>query len=362
MRKNEPKASKINEFRLIRSANINFVENSNIKRKQLGKRGLHLNIQANKMLARNLLNAIRHWYNVGSSDLVFNYVDTDFKNVNIINSNKNPTNLGESENIDEISNSLNNDIPSLINLRKDHLKNPILSYLNIKSFEAYLITFDILCTDETKIDSSYPDSQFHIDGYQFPPFHKDRNKHRGSKIIYIRKEGIIAKRIKHFEEGFGETIWLEFTLSKKQWCVLFVYRPPQNNSKALFFNEISIILNQITNKYESFMIMGDLNKDTTDKTKDKCNYFSHLSDTFSLTNIINGKACFKAQKGTSIDVFLTNRLGSFHKTDIFETGISNHHKLILSVFRSYFTRIPPKTIKYINYKNFNETVFLHDFD
>ena len=60
MRKDEPKASKINEFRLIKSANINFVENSNIKRKQLGKRGLHLNIQDNKMLARILLNAIRH--------------------------------------------------------------------------------------------------------------------------------------------------------------------------------------------------------------------------------------------------------------------------------------------------------------
>ena len=29
---------------------------------------------------------------------------------------------------------------------------------------------------------------------------------------------------------------------------------------------------------------------------------------------------------------------------------------------SYFTRIPPKTIEYRNYKNFNETVFLHDLD
>ena len=85
------------------------------------------------MFARNLLNAIRNWYNVGSSDLVFNYVDTDLKNVNIINSNKNSTNRGESENIDEISNSLSNDISSLINLRKDFSKNPILSYLNINS-------------------------------------------------------------------------------------------------------------------------------------------------------------------------------------------------------------------------------------
>ena len=81
----------------------------------------------------NLLNAIRNWYNGCSSDLVFNYVDTSFKNVNIINSNENSTDQGEGENIDEISNSLNNDISSLINLRKDFSENPILSYLNINS-------------------------------------------------------------------------------------------------------------------------------------------------------------------------------------------------------------------------------------
>ena len=94
MRMDEPKAAKIYEEvnHLIKSANINFVGNSNIKGKQLGKRGLHLNIQGNKMFVRNLLNAIRNWYNVGSNDLVFNFVDTDFKNVNIINSNKNSAN------------------------------------------------------------------------------------------------------------------------------------------------------------------------------------------------------------------------------------------------------------------------------
>ena len=99
LRTDEPKASKTNEEvnRLIKLVNINFVENSNIKGKQLGKRGLDLNIQGDKMFARNLLNAIRNWYNVGSSDLVFSYVDTDFKNVNIINSNKKSTDRGETE-------------------------------------------------------------------------------------------------------------------------------------------------------------------------------------------------------------------------------------------------------------------------
>ena len=89
---------------------------------------------------------------------------------------------------------------------------------------------------------------------------------------------------------------------------------------------------------------------------------SDLCDTFSLTKIINGKTRFKARKGTSIDVLLTNRPRSFHKTGIFETGFSDHHKLILSVFRSYFIRIPLKTIEYKNYKNFDQTVFLHDLD
>ena len=104
--------------------------------------------------------------------------------------------------------------------------------------------------------------------------------------------------------------------------------------------------------------MGDLNIDTADITKNACNYLSDLCDTFSLTNIINGKTCFKAQKGTSIDVLLTKRPGRFQKTGIFEAGFSDYHKLILSVFPSYFTRIPPKIIEYRNYKKFNDTVFL----
>ena len=136
-------AAKINEEenRLIKLVNISFVKNSNIKGKQLGKRGLYLNIQGTKMFARNLLNAIRIWYNVGSSDFFFNFVDTDFKNVNIMNNNKNTMDERESENIDEISNSLNNHISSLINLSKD-----FLFYLNINSLWS---NFDIIweCSD-----------------------------------------------------------------------------------------------------------------------------------------------------------------------------------------------------------------------
>ena len=42
MRKDESKAANEEVNRLIKSVDINFVENSNIKGKQLGKRGIHL--------------------------------------------------------------------------------------------------------------------------------------------------------------------------------------------------------------------------------------------------------------------------------------------------------------------------------
>ena len=51
---------------------------------------------------------------------------------------------------------------------------------------------DILCIDETKLDSSFPDAQFKIGGYQFPPFRKDRNTKGGGKLVFIR-HGLLVK-------------------------------------------------------------------------------------------------------------------------------------------------------------------------
>ena len=180
-------------------------------------------------------------------------------------------------------------------------------------------------------------------------------------MVYII-DGIIAKRLENLEGIHSETICLELTVSKKNWCTTFAYRPPSNDNKAIFFNEITTSLSHITNLYDYFVKMGDLNIDTSDKTKDTSCYLSDLFDSFSLKNIITGKACFKKTTGTSIYILLTNRPRSFLKTGIFETGLSDHHKLILSFFRSYFSRIPPKTIQYRKYKTFKESSFLYELD
>ena len=68
----------------------------------------------------------------------------------------------------------------------------------------------VLCIDETKLSESFPDAQFHIEGYQYPSFRKDHNKNGGGKIVYV-KEGFIAKRIENINI---HTIYIEITISK----------------------------------------------------------------------------------------------------------------------------------------------------
>ena len=105
---------------------------------------------------------------------------------------------------------------------------------------------DIVCIDETKIYPSFPDSQFHIDEYQFPPFRRDWNKKGGEKVAFVR-EDIIAKGMKELEGQTYEIICIEVTFFKKNWSVVSAFRPPGNTNKHTFFHELSISLDQFTN-------------------------------------------------------------------------------------------------------------------
>lgn len=54
-------------------------------------------------------------------------------------------------------------------------------------------TIHTLCIDETKLDNSFPDSLFKIDGYQFSTFRQARNVKGDGKIVFIRHELIFKK-------------------------------------------------------------------------------------------------------------------------------------------------------------------------
>ena len=109
------------------------------------------------------------------------------------------------------------------------------------------------------------------------------------------------------------------------------------------------------------MFIGDLNIDLSIPNNDRNHFLENICDTFDLTNIVNGKTCFMSEKGTSIDVMLTNKPRSFFKTYTIETGLSDHHKLILTFLRSHFSnKLKPKNIVYRDVKNIDFAKFEND--
>ena len=83
------------------------------------------------------------------------------------------------------------DLDGLNRLSKEYQNNPVIGYLNINSLRNKIndlikickkAQIHVLCIDETKLDKSLPDAQFHIEGYQYPAFRKDRNKNGGGNL------------------------------------------------------------------------------------------------------------------------------------------------------------------------------------
>ena len=67
------------------------------------------------------------------------------------------------------------------------------------------------------------------------------------------------------------------------------------------------------------------------------------------------------KKQIYIDLFLTYTF-VFSKTHVRETGLSDYHKLIVTFFKTFFSRLRPKILSDGNYKNFDESKFLNDLN
>ena len=85
-------------------------------------------------------------------------------------------------------------------------------------------------------------------------------------------------------------------------------------------------------------------------------------NTYNLFSLFKGLACFKTSKGRSIDLALTNKKHSFMKNQLFETEFNDHHHLIYTMSKSTFVKLPPKIIKYREFKNFSTENFQTDLE
>ena len=228
----------------------------------------------------------------------------------------------------------------------------MIGYLNIISIKDKIVQLtdicktspiEILCIDESKLDSSFLNAQVQLPDYQFPPFQRVQNSSVGGWIAYIRNR-IIPKRLIVYETQNPESICVEITTNKRKWGILFAFKPPNNSNLKLFFDDVTQSANQLLTKFGNIFVAGDFNLDTGSKNWNNCH-------TFDLTNLMNVKACFNsATSQPSSDVILTNSPRSFQKAAAITTGFNDYHKIIITTLWSSYTCELPRNIIYRNLK------------
>ena len=124
---------------------------------------------------------------------------------------------------------------------------------------------------------------------------------------------------------------------------------------------MNVCLSKAFDKYQNIILIGDLKIDINIQNYDIHHFLSDLYDSYDLTNMVKEKTCFMSQQGSSIDIISTNKPKSFFKSYTIETGLSDHHKMIITFLRNHNSiKLKPKNIIYRDVKNMDFDKFEDD--
>ena len=209
---------------------------------------------------------------------------------------------------------------------------------------------DILILTETELDSNFQTSEFCIEGYS-KPYRRDRNRNGGGILIYVR-EDIPSKELLKFKFPSDiEEIYIEMNLRKTKWLFLGTYHPP-SQSDNYFFQNIGSSIDFYCQYYEKFLLVGDFNAEDTEP------HLAEFLRNYDVKNIVKNKTCYKNINNPScIDLFISNCFRHFHGTVALSVGMSDFHKLVVTVLKCTLKTGKPKNVSYRNYKKFNNENF-----
>ena len=151
-----------------------------------------------------------------------------------------------------------------------------------------------------------------------------------------------------------EALLIELNLRKRKWLLCCSHNPHKNLIVA-HLRETQVALDVLSSKYENIIIIGDFNLEPKESAMiDFC-------QAYNMENLINNFTCYKnPNKPTCIDLMLTNKPRFFKNSSLFETGLSDFHKMTLPVMRAYFVKQTPKVVYYRDYKKFSNDYFRND--
>ena len=85
---------------------------------------------------------------------------------------------------------------------------------------------------------------------------------------------------------------------------------------------------------------------------------SGFCDTFGLKSLIKDAACYKnPENPSSTDLILTNNPRSFQNSCVIEIGLSDFHRMVVTVMNTSFERLKTRVINYRECKSFKNKLF-----
>ena len=192
------------------------------------------------------------------------YVSTDNNENDTFPSNDSSCNTNPGNVDDHVSSGYSSDASNPVNILKSlkskNTEKIVIAQLNINSLPHkfdQLVTIidgnvDILVITETKLDETYTNSQFKIDGFS-SPYRLDRNREGGGIIVFIREDIPSKILTKHTLPEDIEAILIEINLRKNKFMLLATYHPP-SQSDQYFFDNINTALDRYAGNYDKVLL------------------------------------------------------------------------------------------------------------
>ena len=183
----------------------------------------------------------------------------------------------------------------LSDLQSTNPSNLSFCYHNINSVRNKFADFqeiingnvDVVSIAKTKIDASFPSTQFVFEGYHWP-YRLDISSKSGGILVYVKS--LIPSCLLFCENLCNSilTVSFEINLRKEEWLMISISRPPSQNSEH-FLNNLTKMIDFFCDTYEFYLIMADFNIERSDSS------LKAFLNSNNLFNLIKSNTCFKVK-------------------------------------------------------------------
>ena len=349
------KVSEVNSElkRLCMQKQLKFIDHANISCNELNRSKIHLNKVGTKVMARNFTKYIydkSDWDNAKWESIIS--VDE------LASTNDEELIVG----VSELNKPDKYTMPFQHGLVMACLNiNSLLAHIDELRITMYSTKIDILCINETKLDSTIGDHEVCLPGFEL--VRRDRivnDRNGGGVCIYIRcnlnfkiRDDLISEILENL------TVEIKKPRSKSI-LVSTWYRPP--DFPVRHFSEIEQMIGSMDAENLEYFLLGDLNVDfLPTAASSNRGKLAEIFDIYGLEQLINEPTRITAKSSTLIDLCITSAPTNVVTSGVMHLSISDH-SLVYMIRKSHYVRDGVRHIEARTMKNFNSENFLRELE